>query len=425
MIGVIADDLTGAAELGAVGLRHGLRAEILVRSGKRSSEFRLQAASRRGPPQGGTPSADLICVDTDSRSCTAAEASRRAASAAKQLAGSGAKWIYKKVDSVLRGNVTAEIEAILKQLHLPRALLLPANPALGRVIRHGHYLVRGRPIHETEFARDPEHPRRSSNVTELLGRSKRFPVIVARGDDSLPAGGIVIGEVATVNDLARWAACRKPGTLCAGGSGFFDALLTVDCSRRGNEADRRPAHRRPPPHVGSYKFSGPPELFVCGTTSRSARKFIAAARRSRTPIFSLPRELARGAAFKQLTLDAIAGRAIAALPSHRRVILTIGLPPARSRAIGRSLATHLVRVAATVLHGAEVRHVYIEGGATAIALVRRMGWQRFIVRQEAAPGVATLWVVGEESLLLTIKPGSYEWPTEIRRRKISPRRPGV
>ncbi len=29
MIGVIADDLTGAAELGAVGLRHGLQAEII------------------------------------------------------------------------------------------------------------------------------------------------------------------------------------------------------------------------------------------------------------------------------------------------------------------------------------------------------------------------------------------------------------
>src|SRR3974390_1311193 len=28
MIGVIADDLTGAAELGGVGLRHGLRAEV-------------------------------------------------------------------------------------------------------------------------------------------------------------------------------------------------------------------------------------------------------------------------------------------------------------------------------------------------------------------------------------------------------------
>ena len=91
MIGVIADDLTGAAELGARGI-----APRIARGNHREN--------RKGPvgvPQDGSPNADLICVDTDSRSCTAAEAGRRAAAAAKQLAAAGAKWIYKKVDSVL------------------------------------------------------------------------------------------------------------------------------------------------------------------------------------------------------------------------------------------------------------------------------------------------------------------------------------
>ena len=128
MIGVIADDLTGAAELGAVGLRHGLRAEIV----------------RRGDPSG---RADLVCVDTDSRSCEPA-AAKRAATAAKMLRAAGAKWIYKKVDSVLRGQVTAEVEAVMKQLKVERALLLPANPSLGRTIRDGQYFVHDQLIHK-------------------------------------------------------------------------------------------------------------------------------------------------------------------------------------------------------------------------------------------------------------------------------------
>ena len=33
-----------------------------------------------------------------------------------------------------RGQVTAEIEAVMKQLKLERALLLPANPSLGRTM---------------------------------------------------------------------------------------------------------------------------------------------------------------------------------------------------------------------------------------------------------------------------------------------------
>ena len=135
MIGVIADDLTGAAELGAVGLRHGLRAEVIV----------------NGKPGG---KADLVCVDTDSRSQTSEEAAKRAAAAAKMLQQAGVKWIYKKVDSILRGQVIAEIEAVMQQLGLQRALLAPANPSLGRTIQDGKYFVRGKPIHKTEFVRD-------------------------------------------------------------------------------------------------------------------------------------------------------------------------------------------------------------------------------------------------------------------------------
>src|SRR5262245_30218686 len=75
MIGVISDDLTGAAELGAVGLRNGLAAEIVA----------------AGEPSG---QADLVCMDTSSRSCPPEEAARRVAAAARTLNGAGAKWIY-------------------------------------------------------------------------------------------------------------------------------------------------------------------------------------------------------------------------------------------------------------------------------------------------------------------------------------------
>ena len=186
MIGVIADDLTGAAELGAVGLRHGLRAEI-VRSGEPSGR------------------ADLVCVDTDSRSCEPAAAAKRAAVAAKMLRAAGAAWIYKKVDSVLRGQVTAEVEAVMKQLELTRALLLPANPSLGRTIHDGQYFVQGKPIHKTEFARDPEYPRRSSQVVRLLAAPESFLLRVVNGDRSLVTGAIVIGEASTPADVRSWA----------------------------------------------------------------------------------------------------------------------------------------------------------------------------------------------------------------------------
>jgi hypothetical protein len=41
-----------------------------------------------------------------------------------------------------------------------------------------------------------------------------------------------------------------------------------------------------------------------------------------------------------------------------------------------------------------------------------MGWSRLTVLQELAPGVATLAVGDKESIVLTIKPGTYAWPAK-------------
>ena len=128
MIGVISDDLTGAAELGAVGLRYGLAAEIVA-------------------GEGAIAASDLVCVDTNSRSTSREEAARRTAAAARQLNAAGAQWVYKKVDSVLRGHVVAEVEAVMKAFGVDRALVVPANPLLGRIVRDGRDYVRGKLIH--------------------------------------------------------------------------------------------------------------------------------------------------------------------------------------------------------------------------------------------------------------------------------------
>jgi uncharacterized protein YgbK (DUF1537 family) len=384
MIGVIADDLTGAAELGAVGLRHGLHAEI-IEAGQASGE------------------ANLVCIDTNSRSCSPKEAGRRAALAARMLRACRARWVYKKVDSVLRGQVVAELEAVMPQLGLKRALLVPANPALGRTISDGEYFIHGRPIHQTEFARDAEHPRLSPRVLDLMRASKHPTIHVGKAAGPLPAEGIVVGEAGSSRDLKRWAARWASNELPAGGAEFFGALL----AREGYKEIAARSRGALAPGAG-------PHLFVCGTLSESGREFIRAARKRGTPVFSLPRELTRGGRMTRAAAEAISREAVAALRRNPGVILHIGLPRVREPRAARLLATHLVRIAQLVLGQLEVGHVYVEGGATAVELVRRLGWDRLTVLCEVAPGVATLGVGGAPSLCLTIKPGSYVWPDQIR-----------
>ena len=381
MIGVIADDLTGAAELGAGGLRYGLRAEIV----------------RNGEP-GGT--ADLVCVDTDSRSCKPAEAARRAAAAAKMLQRAGATWIYKKVDSVLRGNVTAEVEAVMQQLQFNRALLLPANPTLGRVIRSGEYFIHGQPIHRTEFAKDPEYPRRSSQVMRLLDAPQHFLMRLANGELRVPDNTLLIGQADSAERIHEWARICGTALLPVGGSEFFGALLAT--TRAGSA----------PLEAEDIDFMAGKQLFVCGTASPQAQLLIKKTRAAGTPVFTLPRNLMWDGKFSAGAQLVIAQRVVAAFAESRRVLLAVGLPPVAETAVARCLADNLVDIAELVLRSGSVKNIFAEGGATAAELVRRMNWPRLDVRREWAPGVATLAVVGESALWLTIKPGSYSWPSQ-------------
>ena len=404
MIGVIADDISGAAEIAGVGLRLGLRAEVLV----------------KGRPSG---QADLVCVDTDSRNCSASEAARRAAAAAKLLRRAGANWIYKKVDSVLRGQVAAEIQAVRKALKLKSVLLHPANPSLGRTIEGGKYFIRGRLIHQTEFARDPAHPRRTANVSKLLSRTPTFPIQVSKLGAPLAAAGVSICESTSPRDVQLWAGRTQPDMLPAGGAEFFAALLVTQTTKpngRACHSVRAGTRLKSGTQRTDAPYDSGLELFVCGTTSQSCQKFIQATRRTGTPIFSLPGELAWGVDFTRPALKAVSDQVLAALQKHSRVILHIGLPPVLEIPFAQRLTGHLTQLAAAVLKQTAIRRVYAEGGATAVELARRMGWTRLTVVREVAPGVTTLAVNGDASVQLTIKPGTYVWPAEIQKAPSAP-----
>jgi D-threonate/D-erythronate kinase len=380
MIGVIADDLTGAAELGAVGWRLGLKAEIL-------SNNRLDTT------------ANLACVDTDSRSCTPDEAAKRAAAAATFLQAAGARWIYKKVDSVLRGNVTAEVEAVMRQLRYNRALLLPANPSLGRIIRDGQYFVGGTPIDRTEFAHDPEYPRRDAQVLRMVTEPQHFSLRLAtNGNFVAPENTILIGQTDSAEAVRAWARARQDTVLPVGGAEFFSALLAGELQQPTPAAEEK------------FEFGDERQLFVCGSGSNAADQLFRSARNAMVPVFTLSEEFMFAKELSPDAHEALAQRVIEGFAKSKRVVIGIGLPQVSEARTAQRLSEHLVNVAALVIRRADIRYVFAEGGATSAELVRRMKWLRLEVCREWAPGVATLAVASESPVWLTIKPGSYSWP---------------
>ncbi len=383
MIAVIADDFTGAAELGAIGFRYGLRTEV-------QREFEPDIDS------------DLLIIDTDTRSRSAKEAEERVGDVARSLRRMELEWIYKKVDSVMRGHILPELMAIMRSLEKRKVLLIPANPSLGRTISGGVYFVKGRPLSETDFSKDPEYPAASSDVLELLGASREVEAhFLSRGHPP-PTQGIAIGEAERKEDLQEWAKRLDEDTLPAGGSDFFKAILELE-GFRPSEGGIKTSERR-----GR-------SLFICGSSSDYSRRAIRQAERRGVPVRVMPIKLFRSERMIDEILRRWADEVVSAFSRSSQVIAAIGHPVVRDPKLAKRLRYFISALAEEVLDRISVDELYIEGGATASSVLRRLGWNRFHPCGELAPGVARMRVVGEEGLHLTVKPGSYPWPNEIWR----------
>jgi uncharacterized protein YgbK (DUF1537 family) len=385
MIAILADDFTGAAEVGAVALRYGLSAQVQDR-------FEDDVA------------ANVLVLNTHSRSLPPREAVAIVTETAWPLRQQ-ARWVYKKIDSVLRGPVVAEVQAALSALGLERALLVPANPSLGRTIRDGQYFIGGVPLHQTAFATDPEFPAQTSDMLALLDYGKKSPVAMLEPGQVLPARGIFVGQAAHTADLAAWAAKVDATTLPVGGAEFLAAILEAK------------GHARVPQPAQPPLRSDRPMLLVCGSAPAHAAETVQQARAHGVEVLPMPDELLAEKAEKAAEADGPAivqrwaGRACEALTRRGSAVVSIGEGTDRG-GCPQTMVDRLADVVVAVLGRMRVSHVCVEGGATAWTLMRRLGWRRFRVHRELAPGVASLQVFGGGPGV-TIKPGSYAWPEEI------------
>src|SRR5699024_9220197 len=90
-------------------------------------------------------------------------------------------YIYKKTDSALRGNVGAELGAMLAASGEKALPFLPAYPQMGRCTKGGVHYIDGQPVAESVFGIDPFEPVRHSDLAGLIGAQSGVPV------HSLPA----------------------------------------------------------------------------------------------------------------------------------------------------------------------------------------------------------------------------------------------
>jgi hypothetical protein len=368
---VLADDLTGAAEIAAIAHQAGLRAVVHTTL-----------------PQGKI-SADVLVCDTNTRQQTPARAARIVAEYATQLKGRAHGGVFKKTDSVLRGPVLAEVTAVARALGKSRTLLVPCNPSLGRVIRDGLYFIGGQLLHRTAFARDPLHPRETSDVLALLGNPRGTALAcLPRSGRPLPSG-IIVGEADTPADVPFWVGQIDEDTLPAGGADFFRAWL-----------QRRKAYGQ---RVENAPLPAGATLLLSGTATPPH------------PASPLPGTMMELSLRRLPASGALAARLAPLLRETGFAALCMPRSLARNPRAPATLQRLLVRVAAKLHETASFRHLIVAGGATASGVLQEFGWTELEVARVWGPGVVSLRPATAPGFVVTVKPGSYAWPASLSR----------
>ena len=380
---VIADDITGAAEIAGIAFARG-------------AEVRLVCGSVCGVGNTTYQTDVTTVIATDTRSMNEAEATaetKRISTVFGSLKGK--EIIFKKTDSALRGHVVAELTALMEVTGYERAVYLPANPSKGRIIRNGIYYikeVRGEkqevrevPLNETDFSFDPEFPARTSVLRE------RFPDTESKG--------IIMPDAETEEDIRNVIAIYNDGkTIFAGAADLFSAMIGMGCGRLKESIAKLPI-----PIIPIHNSM----LVLCGSTQSKPLGL-------GIPIAPMPQEIYDGS--NDLSLwDTTAYE-----QEQHSLILTIP----HTHRTGKEVAVHLRTMMAEMAKQLVTRycpdHLVIEGGATAWATLQTLGWTEFTITAQLAPGVVQMKVTNachtqtfrsENGTLVTLKPGSYPWGT--------------
>ncbi len=364
-IAVVADDLTGAMDTSQGFAARGYATTVVADPEAETDGFSENPA--------------VLGINTDSRYDDEADAAESVREAIETVR---ARTVYKKVDSTLRGNFAAEVDAALAASGAELALVAPAFPSAGRATENGIHRVNGTPVAETEYGDDEKGPTSSSiadlftpvdrpvetvslktvdagsetvasTLEDAIGRNERAPIVVCDARDD--------GHLATAAEVSA-----ELDALYVGSGGLAEQI-TVD----GVDADTRS-----PPQGSSGAALG-----VAGSVSATTL----------AQLDHVPEEAVvpvDGAALVEGDdPDAAVERAVRRLQEDRPVVLTAATDDEavdRTLAAGRKLgltageardrvAAGLAAAATDVLGEETPSGLLLTGGDIAVAVIRELG----------------------------------------------------
>jgi uncharacterized protein YgbK (DUF1537 family) len=409
MIGVIADDYTGASDVAVAFRRERLRTALLFGTPARDI---------------GSDPVDAMVIALRSRMIPSADASAQSLDALRWLQHRGASQVYFKYcstfDSTARGNIGTTLDALADALGVASVLTTPSAPTLQRTQYQGYLFVDDKLLSESHMRHHPVTPMTDSYLPRLLhAQSTRgvgvIPLSTVRAgvdqihlatQQAVDAGRcyLMVDAIAE-SDLTVIGEAVLDAPLVAGAAGLARGLASAVAARPDWLA--RPSAPGPIVNPAGVVRS----VILAGSCSMRTLEQIREYQRWGGPSHRMDPSRTPDA-------DALADEALRwydSLPSHEHGLIYSSVPAseieqiqgelgaARSAAI---LENAVGLVAAGLSHRAVTR-IIVAGGETAGSVVTALGISGGIVGDEAAPGVP--WIITDR-LELLLKSGNFGDP---------------
>jgi len=409
LLGVIADDFTGASDI-ANTLAKGLPRQ----GGLRTAQF-LNVPRRKA---GADIEAGVVALKT--RSIPAVDAVSQSLAALRWLLEQGCRQIVFKYcstfDSTPEGNIGPAAEALAAELDTAGVIVCPAFPTAGRTVYQGHLFVHDRLLNESGLENHPLNPMTDPDIRRWLARQAKMPVglvswpSVRKGAEQIAAEldlaarrgeRLVIVDALTEEDLVAIGRAAASARLITGGSGIALGLP-------GNFISAGLAKGEMPSLVG---VKGP-EAILAGSCSTATRGQIETHRRGHPVLAIDVDEVMRGASGPEEIVTFVLAN------QGRAPLVYSSADPAEVKALqerhGRAPVAHaLDRLFAEVARSLVekgVRRLVVAGGETSGAVVSALDLGALTIGPEIDPGIPVLVSDGEAPIALALKSGNFGAP---------------
>ncbi|MDO8905241.1 3-oxo-tetronate kinase [Hydrogenophaga sp.] len=407
ILGVIADDFTGATDV----------ASMLVRAG-------MHTVQVLGVPEGELPQADAVVIALKTRTIGPTDAVAQSLSALAALRAAGARQVYFKYcstfDSTPQGNIGPVTDALMAALGTDFTIACPAFPENGRTVFRGHLFVGDVLLSDSGMRNHPLTPMTDANLVRVLQAQTSQTVGLLR-HDALDGGASAAQD--------RITQLRKEGVKIAVADATSNAhLLTLAeacadlpllTAGSGVALGLPPAYAKrgwftPKANAADLDRLQGPAAVVSGSCSEATNAQVAQwLSAGRTGFQIDPLALHEG----RQTAVAVLAHALEALIQGPVLVYATAAPDsvrAVQQALGVQAAGDLVEHAlahiAKGLVQAGARRLVVAGGETSGSVVQALGVQQLRIGAAICPGVP--WTQSAlpdngEALQLALKSGNF------------------